>query len=47
MGPFFWSIMMAWTILVEGTKETVMLNYTDIGPVVSDKKILKVFCIDI
>ena len=29
------------------TKETVLLNYIAIGPLISGKKISKVFCIDI
>ena len=35
--------MMAGTILVEVTKEVFLINYIEIGPVVTDKKIFKVF----
>ena len=29
------------------TKETFLQSYIEIGPVVSEKKIIKIFCIDI
>ena len=38
--------MTAWTILIEGTKETFLPSYIEIGPVVCDN-IFKVFYIDI
>ena len=39
----FWRIQIAWIILVE---DTFLQNYIEIGPVVSDKKVFKVFFID-
>ena len=41
-GYDFWRIITAWTILVEGHHETFLPNYIEIGPLVSDKQILKV-----
>ena len=38
---------MAWTILVGDTEETFLQDYIEIDPMVSDKKIFKVFYIDI
>ena len=38
--------MMAWTILVEGYKRNIPAMLYEIGPVLSDKKIIKVFYID-
>ena len=42
---FFWQIMITWTILVKGQKERFLPSINEIGPVVSDKKIFKVFYI--
>ena len=43
----FWWIMMTWIKLEEGHQETFLQNYTEIGKVASDKKIFKVFHINI
>ena len=42
---FFWQVMITWTILVKGQKERFLPSINEIGPVVSDKKIFKVFYI--
>ena len=39
-----WQLEQPW---LRVTKETFLLGYIEIGPVVSDKKIIKVFYIDI
>ena len=43
----FWQIITHWTGLVEGHQRNISPNYIEIGPLVSDKKIFKVFYIDI
>ena len=47
-GQVFCRTMTAWTILVEGHQRNISAqNYIEIGPVVSEKKIFKVFYTDI
>ena len=45
---FFWRITIAWTILVEGHQGNISAKFFfEIGPVVSGKKIFKIFYTDI